>query len=126
MILVDSNVWIARFSAEDSLHRRSREDFGRIIEAGESTVISDHVISEVSTYFLYHQSREKAMEFLRCVMDNEQIRVHTLKPDEVREVSDSFTRSSKKLSFVDEIQRFLAARYGYRLLTYDKDLAKAK
>jgi predicted nucleic acid-binding protein len=126
MILIDANVWIARFNSADSLHKLARSDFGKIADAGERIAISDHILSEVSTHFLYRDGREKAAEFLRGILQNRDIFIHTLKPEEVREVSERLTLSSKKLSFADEVLRFLSERYGYRLLTYDKDLARAK
>ena len=126
MYLLDSNVWIALYNPNDSSHQRSKADFEKIASEHQRIVISDHVLSEVFTHILYRFGRQDALAFLDEVLNNPEILIHTLNSGDIREISEEIAHSKPKLSFTDEVLRFLSDRYGYWLLTYDKDLAKAK
>ena len=126
MLLVDSNVWIAWLVPSDSLHNRATAALEELIEKGANIAMSDHILAEVSTVLLYDEGREAANKFLELALGNQQLKIHTLSATEVREISEKFKKSSRKLSFTDEVLRFLSDKYGYTLLTYDADLAKAK
>jgi len=126
MYLVDSSVWIAFYSTTDVHHARALADIEHIIALRQKIAMSDHVLDEVATYFLYHEGREKALTFLQSVLNNEDIILHVSNAQEIREIADNFRVSRAKLSFTDEVLRFLSDKYDYTLLTYDRDLAKAK
>jgi len=126
MILVDSNVWIGLLSEDDSLHEQAGKALELLASEKETIILSDHVLSEVSTHLLFHERPETLEKFRKLVLGSRDIILRCLTPEEAREVSERVGKSPKRLSFTDEVLRLLSERHNYGLLTFDNDLAKAK
>lgn len=124
MILLDSNVWIALFNKEDSLHGQASNDFTKIIERKEEIIVTDYVILEVATILQQRAGQEMANSFLEHVLSAEGILLINIDEMAFTQVVEFFKKDRHKLSFVDASIVILNKNMGVKILTFDKDLTK--
>ena len=120
MIVLDSNVWIALFDADDSLHRRAQR---MVSELKEPVVLPEYVILEVATVLSQKAGKSFADLFLQKVFANRGIRVIASSQQFLEEVVQFYLSQTKeRLSFVDYTLVFLSRRM--KVLTFDKNLER--
>ncbi|MBI2098620.1 MAG: type II toxin-antitoxin system VapC family toxin [Candidatus Wildermuthbacteria bacterium] len=121
MIVLDSNVWIALFDKDDSLHGRAQRAIGGL---KERVALPEYVILEVTTVLAQKAGKSFADSFLQKVYANRDIQIIVSSGQFLDElVSFYLSSSTKNLSFVDYALLFLSRRM--KILTFDKNLEKA-
>jgi len=120
MTVLDSNVWIALFDEDDSLHRRAKR---MVSELKEPVVLPEYVILEVTTVLSQKAGKSFADLFLQKVFANRDIRVIASSQQFLEEVVQFYLSQTKgRLSFVDYALVFLSRRM--KIVTFDKNLER--
>ena len=120
MIVLDSNVWIALFDKDDSLHARAQRAVG---ELKERVALPEYVILEVTTVLAQKAGKLFADSFLQKVYANRDIQIIVSSGQFLDELVLFYLSSNaKNLSFVDYALLLLSRRM--RVLTFDKNLEK--
>lgn len=115
MILLDSNVWYAYFNREDHFHKKATE----IINQAEMVVVPYCVAVEVATILTYRKSKESANVFLMRLVNSQSAR---LVENGYEQELFFFLHFKTKMSFTDYTLAYMSNQYGYKLVTFDKQL----
>ena len=120
MTVLDSNVWIALFDKDDSLHARAQR---MVSELKDSIALPEYVILEVTTVLSQKAGKSFADSFLQKVCANRDIQIIASSKQFLDEVIELYLFQSRGgLSFVDYALLFLSRRM--KILTFDNDLKK--
>jgi predicted nucleic acid-binding protein len=124
MIVLDSNVWIGFLNSNDSLHSLCDEVFTKI--ADEPILVPDHIITEVFTVLRQKAGNQVAVDFLNLLNSSTQLKKTQLNPTDFENFMKFCAESSfEKLSFTDELMRYIQEIHDFFIITFDKDLQKA-
>lgn len=116
-VILDSNVFIAFYSRDDSLHD---EALALLSELEDYEILVPYcVIQEVATILTYHFGKSLADCFIRDLEDSDNI---FLIQADLHSAMDFFLSQKKKLSFIDFTLLHLAQLHQASLLTFDKQL----
>jgi len=117
-IILDSNVWIALFHEEDSQHDKACKLFDEITE---HILVPEYVLIEVASVLKNYKRNAEALAFVRTTLEN----TVTLLPAGVlaHEAGALFCERNDRLTFIDTALLVLSREY--RIITFDKALAKA-
>lgn len=118
-IVFDSNIWIALFNEDDSLHEQARQLF---LEH-ERIHVPEYVILETTSVLQLRASKEKADDFARMVRETEDIEIIHISEAFFDEVLDVFCEQQKKLAFVD--CALLLLSQNHEVHTFDRGLVSA-
>jgi len=117
-ILLDSNVIIAYFRTNESLH----EIATKFIEGRENFLVSDYVISEVMTVLQLRESREIMKKAVEVLTQNKHVSILRLTWEELAQTVNFMQESSKEISFIDCSLLILARSRGLIVGTFDQDM----
>ena len=124
MIAVDTSVLFACFELHDSCHRSALEAYFQI--PSSQLLIPADVIKELITLINLRRGSEVAKEvYYEIDQDPRNPCIHNLDTLEFFEFMNFFNEfPNTKLSSVDLQLIFLAQKYGFQILTFDKQLIK--
>ena len=125
MILFDSNVWIALFNGEDTLHSKAEGYFAKVIEKNEDILITDYIILEVSSVLQRRLGHEESKNFLEYVLSTKGIMQINVDEITFLQIVDLFKKGNHKLSFVDISIVLLKKSMNLGVFTFDDGLSKA-
>lgn len=116
-VIVDSNIFIASFFEDDSLHN---EAVLVMEEIQDSDIIMPYcVVQEVATILTYRLDKKVADTFLRDIRNANNIFI--IDNDVYAEMT-FFEKFKQNLSFTDISLIYLAEKHSAILLTFDKQL----
>ena len=119
MTILDSNVWIAYFNKNDSLHEKAVKIFSTV----KNIAITEYIVAETATVILNKADRKTANKFLEIILDNSDITILHSDKRFFEETARTFTEIiSGKLSFIDISLLFLSKKY--KIITFDEKLEK--
>jgi len=117
--VIDSNVFIWAFFEDDSLHDLSIEIFRNL---NNSKIIVPYcVVQEVSSIFSYRFWKEKADDFLKFLLETDNIEI--VNNDVLSEI-EFYLWFRNKISFTDLSLILISKKYFAELITFDKQLLK--
>jgi len=123
MTLYDTNVWVAYFNRDDSLHAKAAKLFAEH-EQRTRIALPEYVALEVATVLAVRRGKAEADHFLDYALDNEQIEILFSSPSTFQAAVRAFQKQpSKALSFVDAALIVLGKEH--TVITFDKALQKA-
>jgi predicted nucleic acid-binding protein len=119
MVILDSNIWIARFDADDQTHEKAEKIFAEFDL--RDIVVTEYIVLEVTTILKQKKEHVLAERFLDFLEDFDMV---------VLESEEFYTKTKRKfrmlqknhLSFVDV--SLLALSEEYEVVTLDKHLKK--
>lgn len=119
-LILDTNVWIAYLEQSDSQHEKASRIFDLI---DQKIWIPEYILLEILNVLLRKAGKKRADEFLSMLFQNRDLEI-IWNSEEIRAKLLSFFLSNKleKLSFVDQSLLFLSSNY--KILTFDKELAR--
>lgn len=119
-LILDTNVWIAYLEKADSQHEKALYVFGLI---DQKIWIPEYVLVEMLNFLVIKVGKDRADEVLTMFFHNRDVEI-LWNSEEFRAQLLSFFLSNKfeKISFVDQSLLLLSKKY--RVLTFDKRLAK--
>lgn len=122
--LVDANVWIAYFDKDDSLSEQGRDLLKQTHVESHPLLITDFIIQEVLTIFLYKNKADHIEKFLNYIETQPHIEVIGIDGLLWKRVAQFMRRHKHipKLSFTDWSLLYLATAFGFGLNTFDKQL----
>lgn len=121
MIILDTNIWFARFNSNDSLHEQAKQVFDEI---DTRVSIPEYVLVELLNLFVQKLNKAYADDFLSKIIVSDDIEITPNTPSFTLEVIQSFLKSDNpKLSFVDHSLLYLSKHH--KVHTFDQELAKA-
>lgn len=120
MMILDSNVWIAVYHAEDSQHKKAL----KLTSSFRQVAIPEYVILETCTILLTKAGQDISEKFLDYVFDNREITILFSTREFFQEIIRVFReKNGKKLSAIDASLLYLSSEH--EVITFDKDLEKA-
>lgn len=119
-IIIDSSVWIALISKEDSCHETAIKAITKLHNT--QIVIFDHVYAETLTVLRNKLSEKHCDKFIKLLRMLQ--RKVTITTQESMTLANSFFFRFKKLSFIDSILLSSSSLRKTRILTFDKNLQK--
>lgn len=121
-VLVDANIWIAYFDKTDSLYNKAQSVIDS--KANNVLLLTDYVIQEVITIFLYKKQHNLIPELMKTIKE-ENVEIITVESIFLKSllqfIEDCHYRP--KLSLADWSLLFLTEELGIPLLTFDRQLA---
>ena len=121
MIVLDSNLWIALYSENDSQHTAAILAFSAI---HEPILVPHFIIAEVCTILTRDDGKNVALAFLNRVENTAGIEMLAITAEEFTNIIEFYQQSYHSgLSFVDIFLLWLAQQY--RVFTLDKKLERA-
>lgn len=124
VIIFDANIWIAYFSDQDSLSDQAVDYVESIPEGQSNVIMTDFLIQEIITVFLYKNQMNSIKNFLKF-LDKEQLIVTVGIDTELFKELIEFIKShlfKPRLSLTDWSLLFLAQSFNFELITFDKQL----
>jgi len=118
-LILDSNVFIALYFVNDSLHEKAV-----LLMEGVDDIdilVPYCVVQEVATILTYRLGKTVANKFLSDLKTAGNM---FLIDDDVDNEIDFFESVEKKISFTDSSLLYLAGKYRANLVTFDQDLLK--
>ncbi|OGC81968.1 MAG: hypothetical protein A2V81_03795 [Candidatus Abawacabacteria bacterium RBG_16_42_10] len=120
MIIVDSNVWIADFFADDGLHENARRTLELLTEG---ILLPLCVLQEVVGFVQNRMGKREANKILHILTTSTHVEILIDDREEWQAIFCLYlSNHSNKLSFVDHY--LLYASEKYPVVTFDKALAK--
>ena len=118
-VILDSNVFIAFYYHEDTLH----EDAVDLVKSLKEydIIIPYCVIQEVSTILTYRLSKKAANHFIDDIQSSDTTLIIN---NEFQPEIEFFKTIKEPLSFADITLLYLSQKYDAILLTFDKQLLK--
>ena len=117
--VLDSNIFIWAFYENDSLHELSIKILNKI---KDSKIITPYcVVQEVCSIFSYRFWKEKADDFLKFLLETENIELIN---NDILDEIDFYLWFKNKISFTDLSLILISKKYWADLLTFDKQLLK--
>ena len=121
MIIFDSNVWIAGYNKDDTLHEKAAELYFSLEK--EPIYVPEYIWIEVSTVLEQKASHQAGRGFLDVIEFGENIHMLYFTKEEAQEFVEFYRSSAPKgLSFVDSTLLLLSK--SYRIYTFDAQLEK--
>lgn len=122
--LVDANVWIAYFDKDDSLSEQGRDLLKQTHAESRPLLLTDFIIQEVLTIFLYKNKITYIEKFLNYIETQPHIEIIGIDGLLWKRVTQFMRRHKHipKLSFTDWSLLYLATAFGFGLDTFDKQL----
>ena len=123
MIIVDSNYLLALAKKSDSLHNLA-VDF-KIKLSGLGILYLDDILKEVQTIIAVRESHKDSFAWIDSIYKNEieLDRQYNLSSVEYFEVLNYWrTLTNSRLSFTDAEIIYLANKYNFNVLTFDKEI----
>ncbi|MDP2104186.1 MAG: type II toxin-antitoxin system VapC family toxin [Candidatus Gracilibacteria bacterium] len=117
--VLDSNVFVGAFYEDDSLHELSVKLLDEVKDA--KIIVPYCVVQEVTSIFAYRFGKTKADDFLRFLLETDNIEL--VNNDVLGEI-DFYLGFKENLSFTDLSLILTAEKYSAELLTLDKKLLK--
>lgn len=119
MMVVDSSVWVALFSENDSQHGKAV----KVSALLSNVVLTEYVILETSSFLLRAVGKAEAKKFLEFALNNSEVAVLYSSPEFFADVSHLFrSLENRRLSFVDVSLLYLS--HTHHVITLDKALQK--
>jgi len=125
--LIDANIWIAYFDLDDSLNKKAEKIINSHLKSNNFLLLSDYIIQEVITVFLYRNRIEQMEKFINFIYGNNDISILGIEKDFAQNILN-LARKRKfkpKLSLTDWSLLFLSQTFYLKLLTFDKQLLNA-
>lgn len=118
-VIPDSNVWIAVFRKEDSQRQKAKRVFDEL--EGAEIVVPEYVLIEVASILKLKGHEREARAFITKTLNSDRgfLPAGLL----AYETAQLFCERHDKLSFIDTALVVLSREY--RVITFDKALAKA-
>jgi predicted nucleic acid-binding protein len=127
-LLIDANVWISYLDKDDSHYSRS----GILIHShikhqSNLLLLTDYIIQEVITLFLYKRKPELVEEFIRLIHRETYIEILAVDSYFLASILDFIKQQQylPKISLTDWSLLFLASEFDLKLVTFDKQLNNA-
>lgn len=117
--ILDSNIFIWAFYEDDSLHELSIDILDKVKDY--KIIVPYCVVQEVSSILSYRFWKEKANDFLRFLLETENIEMVN---NDVLDEVDFYLSFKDKISFTDLSLILISKKYLAELLTFDKQLLK--
>ena len=119
-IILDSNLWIAYFNENDSMHKSATE----IFKKQKKIIIPEYIILETATILLLKANRKIAKMFIEIIFDNNDIEIIPSNNIFLFKTKNQFLENKTgKLSFVD--CGLVELSKNYKIITFDKELQKS-
>ena len=118
-VILDSSVWVAFLHDGDSQHAAAQKILARI---GDEIIVPEYILVEVATILKRRKGAHEAQRFVRRVL-REQIESFLPADLLAYETAELFCERNDTLSFTDTALLILSREY--RIITFDKALAKA-
>ena len=129
-IFVDSNVFIALFNKDDSLHERAVKLWHSLRKRNHRVCVSNFIVSEVITVLSQRVGKEIAIEFAVTMYENERRETSIIYSSErVERKALEYIKSipSKNFSFVDATIFAILELYEMKnLASFDKVFGRLK
>ena len=128
-VFIDTNVFVAELTNDDSLHDRALRLIARIEGMGMHEVTSNAVISETITILSQRVAKKTALIFADFIYGNEaNVEIITVDRHIEDEALKYFHKAkSKNISFCDCTTLAILKEYGLaQIATFDSDFKKAK
>lgn len=106
-----------RFFEWDSLHELSLEIFKEI--QGNKIILPYCVVQEVCSIFSYHFWKQKADNFIKFILNTENIELIN---NDVLDEINFYLQFKDKISFTDLSLLLISQKYSAILITFDKQL----
>lgn len=121
--LVDACVWIAYLDKSDSLHSKANKVISKKITSG-SLVLTDFIIQEVLTIFLYKNNSAYVEEFLHLLQSDDRLEILSIDTTFLNELVGFIQNQNyqPKISLTDWSILFLGSEFDLEILTFDKQL----
>ncbi len=120
MFLIDSNIIISYFRAEEARHK----DAMNFLDSLSEFAISEYVLSEIATIILFKSGMSVVKDVLDFFQNNREISILRLDEEEMGETLALFLKQKRKISYVDISLIVLAKSRGLQLATLDTELSK--
>lgn len=123
MILVDSNYLLALARDHDSLHNLAVDFKSKLVDFG--ILYLEDVLKEVQTIISVRISHQESFAWIDSIYKNEADidRQYNLSSSEYFEVLNYWrSLANSRLSFVDAQILYLANKYNFKVLTFDKEI----
>jgi len=119
-IILDSNLWIAYFNENDSMHKSATE----IFKKQKKIIIPEYIILETATILLLKANRKIAKMFIEIIFDNNDIEIIPSNNIFLFKTKNQFLENKTgKLSFVD--CGLVELSKNYKIISFDKELQKS-
>lgn len=123
-VFIDSNVFIALFIKDDSLHEKASDKWSKLREEEVYLFTSDLVISEVLTVLRLKDGKETAIDFGRIALEESEIL--NIIPVTQELMNDSYSVfkevENKDFSFVDASIVAISRKLDMEVVTFDEIL----
>lgn len=120
MTVLDANIWIAIFNAEDSQHAKAKTTISAL-KGG--VLLPEYILVEVLNVLTTKAGKAKADAFLSHIFAADDVEIGFSTKDFLYRVIQTFLGNEyKKLSFVDQSLLYLSQFH--KVITFDKNLAK--
>jgi predicted nucleic acid-binding protein len=121
MTIVDSNVWVALFYADDSQHDTARHELAK---APRPLVITEYVVGEVCTVLASRAGKKFALSALEHFATSDGVELLFFGREVSQATIEAFRMYPRRdLSFIDCSLLMLSARHA--VLTFDTALQRA-
>ncbi|OIP53322.1 hypothetical protein AUK10_02465 [Candidatus Gracilibacteria bacterium CG2_30_37_12] len=117
--VLDSNIFIGAFYEDDSLHELSIKLLSEI--QNSKIIVPYCVVQEVSSIFSYRFGKQKADDFLKFLLETDNIEL--INNDILGEIN-FYLSFQDSISFTDLSLIYIAQKFSAELLTFDKQLLK--
>jgi len=117
--VLDSNIFIWAFYEDDSLHELSIKLLSEI--QNSKIIVPYCVVQEVSSIFSYRFWKQKADDFLKFLLETDNIEL--INNDILGEIN-FYLSFQDSISFTDLSLIYIAQKFSAELLTFDKQLLK--
>lgn len=119
--LIDSNVLVAFFHEDDSLHEKALK---ATFATPRPLIIHEYVMLETATILMLRAGKALADTFIRTVLGNADFSIlHSTTPTFLLAIKSFMGSKTKQLSFADAA--LLALSPAYSVLTFDDALNRA-
>lgn len=120
-MIVDTSFLYAYYNSDDTHHN---EAMNKLKEFNGTLIISDYILGEMLTLFLYKKSLAAAHLFIETVYDNEAFEVIHFSPLDFQSILETFKSQKRQLSFIDASVVYLAKTMNLDVLTFDQNILK--
>jgi predicted nucleic acid-binding protein len=119
--LMDSNVLVAFFNEDDSLHEKALKV---TLAAPRPLIVHEYVVQETATILMLRAGKVLADAFILTVLGNADFSIlHSTAPTFLLTIKNFIGSKTKQLSFTDSA--LLALSKQYSVLTFDDALNRA-
>jgi len=127
VIFVDTPAFLARYLLRDSHHRRARQVWTELEEAGSACATSNFVLDETFTLLGRRSSYDFAAHRARALLSSAALTILRPDTDDEGGAVELFAKfADQGISFTDAVSFALMRRHGLlRAFTFDRHFARA-